>query len=349
MRSLLFMEIGILGLPQSGKSTLFEIMTGIKSREIHGEPYVRGIAKVPDRRFDKLVEIFSPVKAIPAQIPFIDICPQASNPWDTIRKALSTADGLVHVIDAFTINNPQEVASQYQKLADELIISDLVAVESRLEKLQKIPKGALKPDEAMQAEIFPHLKETLDNGHPIRSLKISPSDMRVLRGFAFWTLRPELVVVNCREDNISFANTLKDEAKISSPLIGICCQMEAEIAELPPNERAEFLAGLGTSEPAFEKIIRTAFALLGRICYFTVGPDEVRAWVIPTSSVAPRAAAAIHKDFERGFIKAEVVSYDDFISSGESHAKAKSAGKLRLEGKEYIVQDGDIISFRFNV
>lgn len=343
------MEIGILGLPRSGKSTLFEIMTGVKSREIYGEPSVRGVAKVPDARFDRLVRIFSPAKVTPAQIPFIDICPQGDNPWEAIRRLLSAADGLVHIVDAFTAGTSAEIASRYRRLADELIIADLLVVENRLEKLAKIPKAAQKPDEVIQAEVLPRLREALCDGQPIRSLPLSAVDAHAMRGFAFWTLRPELVVVNCREDNLSLATALGNEAGISSPAIGISCQVEAEIAELPPHERAAFLETMGVAEPAFEKIIRTAFALLGRICYFTVGEDEVRAWVIPAASTAPRAAAAIHKDFERGFIKAEVVSYEDFLACGETLAGAKSAGKLRLEGKEYLVEDGDIISFRFNV
>ena len=343
------MEIGIIGLPQSGKSTLFEIMTGIKSREIFGEPFVRGFARVPDSRFDALAGIFRPTKVTPASVPFMDICAQGENPWESIRKTLASADGLVHVVDAFTASEPGEAIARYRKLADELTVSDLIAVESRLEKLAKIGKNIQKPEEAAQAEIFPRLKEALESGKPIRDLPFTPAEAHALRGFSLWTLRPELVVVNCREDNLSFADALRDEAKVSSPVVGICCQIEAEIAELPPEDRLQFLSQMGVSEPAFEKIIRTAFGSLGRICYFTVGEDEVRAWVIPANSTAPRAAAAIHKDFERGFIKAEVVSYDDFMANGKTLAGAKAAGRLRLEGKEYIVADGDIISFRFNV
>lgn len=343
------MEIGILGLPQSGKSTLFEIMTGIKGREIFGEPSVRGIAAVPDERFDALVDIFEPAKVTPAKVPFVDICPQGEDAWDAIRRTLAAADGLVHVIDAFTASDPKEVSQRYRKLADELIVSDLFVVEHRLEKLGKIPASSLKPEEAIQADHLPRVKAALEEGKTIRGMGLSAAEAHALRGFAFWTLRPELIVVNGREDNLSFADALREEIGLAEPVIGICCQMEAEIAELPPAERHAFLHSMGAAEAAFERIIRTAFALLGRICYFTVGEDEVRAWVIPAGATAPRAAAAIHKDFERGFIKAEVVSYDDFMASGETLAGAKAAGKLRLEGKEYIVQDGDIISFRFNV
>lgn len=343
------MEIGIIGLPQSGKSTLFEIMTGIKSREIFGEPSVRGVAKVPDERFDSLVEIFKPKKVTPANIPFVDICQQGENQWETIRKTFSAADGLLHIVDAHTTLDMGELIKRYRKIADELILSDLVVVETRLTRLAKLPKTALKGDEVIQAEVFPKVKEALEAGREIRNLELKEQEFHALRGFSFWTLRPELVVINISEGNLDIAEKFASGSKTTSPVIAVCCLAEAEVAELKPEERAEFLAAMNIKEPAFEKVIRTAFSLLGRIYYFTVGEDEVKAWEIPVGSTAPRAAAAIHKDFERGFIKAEVVSYDDFMNCGKSIASAKSAGKLRLEGKEYIVKDGDIISFRFNV
>jgi hypothetical protein len=343
------MEIGIIGLSQSGKSTLFEIMTGVKSRDIFGEPAVRGIAQIPDARFERLVGIFSPAKVSPAKVPFIDVCATGESSWDAIRQNLSTADGLIHIVDAFTASDPSEVVQNYRKLSDELILSDLVIVEKRLERLLKLQKAALKPEESDQLSLLPRAKELLEGGKPLREWNLPPDGIHKLRSFAFWTLRPELIVINVRDDNPSFADEFARIAGSSIPVIGINCMMEAEIAELDPGDRTEFLKSMGVAEPAFERIIRTSFYLLGRMCYFTVGEDEVKAWVIPVGSTAPRAAAAIHKDFERGFIKAEVASYDDFIACGETLASTKAAGKQRLEGKEYIVKDGDIISFRFNV
>ncbi len=343
------MEMAILGLAQSGKSTLFDIMTGVKSADHHGERCVRGQARVPDARFDRLVEIFKPKKVSPASVPFTDVGVAGEDAWREMRSALAGADGFLHIVDGFMTSDVPEMIKSYRKLADELIISDLIAVENRLEKLAKLPKAAYKQEEIIHAACLPRCKEALDAGRPLRELTFSENELTGLRSFSFWSIRPELVVLNLAEESLALAETFSAEADISSPVIGICGQVEQEIAQLDANERAPFLESLGIEEPAFERVIRRAFTLLGRISYFTVGEDEVKAWVIPTDSTAPRAAAAIHKDFERGFIKAEVVSYDDFIAHGETLAGAKSAGRLRLEGKDYIVQDGDIISFRFNV
>ncbi len=183
----------------------------------------------------------------------------------------------------------------------------------------------------------------------MRAAGLTPAEVFTLRSFSFWTIKPELVVINVAEDNLSFAESFTREANLPEPVLGICCKIEAELTGLDAAEQKEFLDSMGIAEPAFGRIIRTAFSLLGRISFFTVGEDEVKAWVIPVDTKAPKAAGAIHNDFERGFIKAEVMSYEDFTAHGGSAARVKSAGRLRLEGKEYIVQDGDIINFRFNV
>jgi len=343
------MEIAILGLPQSGKSTLFEIMTGVASRERFGEPTVRALARVPDPRFDELVRIFAPRKISPAAVPFMDLNAAGEDAWTMLRKLAGSADGIVHVVDGFTKTSEDEMIARYQRLSDELTLSDLAIVEHKIEKLAKIQKAHLKPEEILHLNLLPRLKEELEAGRTLRTLALTGEEYKSLRGFAFWTLKPELIVLNTHEEAESIAESFAGRTKCASPVIDISCQIEMEISKLPAAERSAFLEGMDISEPAFERIIRTAFKLLGRIWYYTVGEDEVKAWVIPKGSTAPKAAAAIHKDFERGFIKAEVVSYDDFIASGKSIASAKAAGKQRLEGKEYIVEDGDIISFRFNV
>jgi len=343
------MEMGILGLPQSGKSTLFEIMTGVKSSTQHNETVVRGLAAVPDERFDKLVEIYKPVKVSPAKVPFVDVHAVGEHPWEAIRQNLSGTDGILHVVDGFSLPDIQLSIDAYLKLEDELILSDLLIIEKKLERLTKTSKKALTQQDTAQEELLPKLREILEAGKPLRASGLSAAEVFTLRSFSFWTIKPELVVVNVAEDNPSFANDFAKAANLMEPVIGICCKIEAELSGLDAADQKEFLASLGITEPAFGRIIRAAFSLLGRISFFTVGEDEVKAWVIPLQTKAPKAAGAIHNDFERGFIKAEVMSYDDFIAHGGSTAQVKSAGRLRLEGKEYIVQDGDIITFRFNV
>jgi GTP-binding protein YchF len=343
------MEMGILGLPQSGKSTLFEIMTGGKSSTQHNETVVRGLASVPDERFDKLVEIYKPVKVSPAKVPFVDVHAVGEHPWEAIRQNLSGTDGILHVVDGFSLPDIQLSIDAYLKLEDELILSDLLIIEKKLERLTKTSKKALTQQDTAQEELLPKLREILEAGKPLRASGLSAAEVFTLRSFSFWTIKPELVVVNVAEDNLSFANAFAKAANLTEPVIGICCKIEAELSGLDAADQKEFLASLGITEPAFGRIIRAAFSLLGRISFFTVGEDEVKVWVIPLQTKAPKAAGAIHNDFERGFIKAEVMSYDDFIAHGGSTAQVKLAGRLRLEGKEYIVQDGDIITFRFNV
>jgi hypothetical protein len=342
------MEMGILGLPQSGKSTLFEIMTGTKGSQ-HNEAVLRGQASVPDERFDRLVEIYKPAKVTPAKVPFVDVHVMGEKPWESVRQHLSGADGILHVVDGFSLPDVSLALDAYRKLEDELILSDLIIIEKKMERTAKLPKKAVSAQDAAQNEILPRLKDCLEAGKPLRTLGLTPADELLLRSFSFWTIKPELVVVNVAEDNLAFADAFAKEAKLTEPVMGICCKIEAELAGLEAAEQKEFLASMGITEPAFGRIIRAAFSLLGRVSFFTVGEDEVKAWVIPVNTKAPKAAGTIHNDFERGFIKAEVMRYDEFIAHGSSAAQLKAAGLLRLEGKEYIVQDGDIINFRFNV
>ncbi|MBT3181772.1 MAG: redox-regulated ATPase YchF [Deltaproteobacteria bacterium] len=343
------MEIAIIGLPQSGKSLLFQIMTGINSQEIYGEDVVRGNAKVPDGRFDHLVDIFKPAKVTPATVPFIDINASGEKGWDSTRQSASGADGMLHVVNCYDTEDIPEVVGRYKTLEAELIISDLMIVEKRLEKLLKLPANALKREESIQVALFPKIKDHLESGEPLRRYSLSKDEDDAIRSFSFWSSRPQLIVLNIAEGADNPSEKFQKAAGIEESVMSICCQVELEIADLSQDDQLQFLESMGIEKPAFERIIRTAFRNLQRMYYFTVGEDEVRAWVIKSGSTAPKAAAAIHKDFERGFIRAEVVSYDDFVACGDTLANAKADGKTRLEGKEYIVKDGDIISFRFNV
>jgi hypothetical protein len=343
------MEIGIVGLPQSGKSTLFEIMTGTKSRDLHGETVIRGQATVPDERFERLAAAFPSLKAVPARIPVTDVHAAGEKAWETLRQSLSAADGLLHVVDGFSIPDVGESIAAHRRLEDELVLSDLMVVENRLEKLRKMSRTAMKPLDQLHLAILPRAREQLEAGLPLRKVGFHEDEAFSLRSFSFWTIRPELVVINAAEDNLDLAEAFREKAALDSPVIGICCQLEADLLGLSPEEQREFLAPLGLEEPAFGRVIRAAFGLLGLISFFTIGKDEVKSWVIPAGTRAPRAAGTIHKDFERGFIKAEVVHFEEFKGSGNSWTALKAAGKLRLEGKEYVVRDGDIIQFRFNI
>jgi hypothetical protein len=283
-------------------------------------------------------------------VTYSDVHAVGEHPWDAIRQDLSGADAILHVVDGFSLPDVSLTLDAYRKLEDELVLSDLLIIEKKLERLAKMSnKKAISPQETAQNDLLPRLKDCLEAGKPIRAAGLTPAEVLTLRSFSFWTIKPELVVINVAEDHLSFADSFAKAAHLAEPVIGICCKIEAELTGLDAADQKEFLASMGIAEPAFGRIIRGAFSLLGRMSFFTVGEDEVKAWVIPVGTKAPKAAGAIHNDFERGFIKAEIMSYDDFTAHGGSASQVKAAGRLRLEGKEYIVQDGDIINFRFNV
>jgi len=273
-------------------------MTGVKSSQSHNETVVRGQASVPDERFDKLVEIYKPVKVSPAKVPFADVHAVGEHPWEAIRQNLSGTDGILHVVDGFSLPDVQLSIEAYRKLEDELILADLLIIEKKQEKLVKMSKKALPAQEAAQNELLPRLKECLEAGNPLRTAGLTPAEIFTLRSFSFWTVKPELVVVNVAEDNLSFADRFAAQANLKEPVMGICCKIEAELAGLDAADQKEFLASMEIVEPAFGRIIRAAFSLLGRISFFTVGEDEVKAWVIPVDTKAPKAAGAIHNDFE---------------------------------------------------
>ena len=350
------MKVGIAGFPRSGKTTIFNALTG-QHADVggFGEPgkVHLGAIKVPDARVDRLSEIFQPRKTTYAEIVFVDF-PAASEAAG--GSALDTAtltqmrdsDALVQVVrgfpDALSAAPPDPVRD-IVNFKSELLLADLVLIERRLERLKK-EKGR-EPERAL----LERCKEVLDAERPLRYLELTPEEVGAVAGFGFLSRRPLMVVLNVSEQDVhqpmpAGVQELLDSEKIDGLVLS--GKIEMEIAALDSQDRQAFLEDLGLQATARDRFIQAAYALLDQISFLTSGEDEVRAWTIKRGTVAVRAAGKIHSDIERGFIRAEVVHYEDFVRYG-SEAKCREAGKLRLEGKEYPVQDGDIVHFRFNV
>ena len=358
---------GIVGLPNVGKSTLFNALTksGIDAENFPFctiEPNV-GIVPMPDPRLDKLAEIVKPQKVLPTTMEFVDIAglvAGASKGEGLGNKFLANireTDAIAHVVRCFDNDNVIHVANQVDPEADieiinmELALADLDTVERAIQRLVRVAKGGDKEAIATKAileRIQPHLAE----GQPLRSFGLDDDDKQQLKGFGFLTLKPTMYIANVNDDGFEDNPYLDKVREIAAAeeavVVPVCNQIEAEIAELEDEERAMFLDELGMEEPGLDRVIRAGYALLGLQTYFTAGVKEVRAWTVKVGATAPEAAGVIHTDFQKGFIRAEVIAYDDFVALGGEQG-AKDAGKWRLEGKEYIVKDGDVIHFRFNV
>ncbi len=363
------MKLGIVGLPNVGKSTLFNAITNAGAESANYpfctiDPNV-GMVAVPDHRLDQLSEMYHPKKTTPAVIEFVDIAglvKGASRGEGLGNKFLSNirmTDAIVHVVRCFDDENVIHVEGSTDPIRDidiidlELIMADVEMVERRIEKAQKAAKGDKKF--LREAEMFQGLLAWLNDGKSARSYDCDPDDRALLATSDLLTLKPVIYAANLDENGFSdyenvpyYQSVAQRAAAEGAQVIPVCAKLEAEIAELEGEEKAMFLEDLGIHESGLDRLIKASYALLGLISYLTSGEDECRAWTITKGTKAPQAAGKIHSDFERGFIRAEVVAYDDLMAAG-TMAAAREKGLIRSEGKEYVVKDGDIILFRFNV
>jgi GTP-binding protein YchF len=356
------LRIGIVGLPQTGKTTLFQILTRAHGSGIGSgrqEAHV-GVVRVPDVRLDRLIELFKPVKNVYATIEYMDM------PGSVIElartgvqsQALRELDALVHVVRAFEDDAvPMEADSvdprrDIENVELELILSDLAVVEKRVERLEKDIKKQKNPALEKELQVLKVCKVALDKQTPLRELDLGTEESKVIRGFTFLSLKPMLYVLNLGEGDAAKANLAEQFAteaglkqRQRTGVSAICGKVEAELAEMSDADAADFLSSYGLKESATSRLINASYQLLGLISFFTVGEDECRAWTIRAGMTALEAAGEIHSDIQRGFIRAEVTKYDDLMATG-SFAEARIRALLRLEGKEYIVHDGEIVHFR---
>ena len=358
------LHAALIGFPSAGKSTLFQLMTSAKDAPRGKGETAVGISRVPDPRLDRLTALFNPKKRTPATIEFTDmIAPGRTGAAALVDVAgYKNADALVHVVRAFrdeTVPHPSgsvDPARDAQAMEDELILADLGVVERRLERLEKEGKKSIKaPDLEVEKELLGRCRAALENGQPLRALGLAGDDLRRLRGYQFLSAKPLLVVLNLDEADVEAATSVDRAAEKTGTTaflaregtraVPVCSKIELEIAALEPEDAKAFLADLGLGESGLDRVIRASYDLLGYMSFLTMGEDECRAWSIRRGTSALDAATEIHSDIARGFIRAEVVSYDTFIARGSVQA-CRDHGEFRLEGKEYVVQDGDIINFR---
>lgn len=367
------MKVGLIGLPQSGKTTLFYSLTrGEGSPAGGGSAALVSVVPVPDRRYDFAVDLFHPKKRTPATIEFTDGAAQISaGEGRSSQKfgsdffvGIRSVDALVLVVRAFDTPSlpPPEGGlnplREYQAVTEELLLGDLAVIETRLERIDKqlkTRKAGQPSPEVTEREILLKIKAVLDELRPVSSVELTDDERKIIKNFDFLTAKPLIAVVNVGEgdlaagEDLPLLQPLREQCREDGvQLIALCASAEAEVAQLPEDDQREFLDALGIAEPARDRLIRASYAALGVMSFFTVGEDEVRAWTIPVGANALTAAGRIHSDLARGFIRAEVMAFDDLIAA-QTWDAAKAANKLRLEGKDYPVKDGDILHVRFKV
>jgi GTP-binding protein YchF len=360
------MKLGILGPPQSGKTTLFTALTRgqAESGTARGEKVHLGSVKVPDTRLERLRDIYQPKKFTPAKVDYVDAPPLETSKGErgalSALSALRDVDAFVLVIRAF--ENPAvphfkdtvDAARDAAWLAGELLLEDLAVVERRLDRIEKAVKVGKKPEDPNEYEALKKVTAALESEQPARAAGLTPAQERSLRGFQLLSGRPWIVVVNTDDAGLKLGEeALADPVRRrlpepTPPVLVLSAKTEAELVALPEDEAKEFMAMLGIQEPGLTRMIHASYAALGLLSFFTVGEDEVRAWTVRDGAPAPEAAGAIHSDLERGFIRAEVIAFETLIECG-TMAKARERGLLRTEGRDYKVRDGDILNIRFSV
>ncbi|GGC99136.1 redox-regulated ATPase YchF [Aquisalinus flavus] len=360
-------KCGIVGLPNVGKSTLFNALTKTAAAQAENYPFCTiepnvGDVAIPEPRLFKLAEIAKSAEVIPSRMQFVDIAglvkgaSQGEGLGNQFLATIREVDAVAYVLRCFEDDDITHVSGRINPIEDfeivetELMLADLESLEKRLPALEKKAKGQDKDAKAAIVLVEKAL-EALREGRPARSVAIDADDRKAWKGLQLLTQKPVLFVANVDEDSAANGNDLSRQvearaAEESAKTVVISARIEAELAQLDDDEQAEYLATLGLEEPGLNRMIRTGYDLLHLQTYFTAGPKEARAWTIPVGATAPKAAGVIHTDFEKGFIRAETIAYDDYVANN-GEAGAKEAGKLRLEGKEYIVQDGDVMHFRF--